>query len=183
MGNILNESQEVVVLFAGDSGDGIQLTGGQFTETVELFGNDISTFPNYPADIRAPVGTTSGVSGFQLKFGSVQVFTPGDQFDILVVMNAAALKVNLSNLKKGGIIIANSSGFDSKNLKLAKYIDNENPLEDHSLDGYELHAIDITKLTREALKDSGLGIKEIDRCKNMFVLGFVYWMFSQTTEN
>jgi 2-oxoglutarate/2-oxoacid ferredoxin oxidoreductase subunit alpha len=180
MSTTINESEEVVVLFAGDSGDGIQLTGGQFTETVELFGNDISTFPNYPADIRAPIGTTSGVSGFQLKFGSVEVFTPGDQYDVLVVMNAAALKVNLNNLKKGGIIIANSSGFDSKNLKLAKYIDDENPLIDHSLDGYELHAIDISKLTREALKDSGLGIKEMDRCKNMFVLGFVYWMFSQT---
>jgi 2-oxoglutarate/2-oxoacid ferredoxin oxidoreductase subunit alpha len=180
MSSTINESEEVVVLFAGDSGDGIQLTGGQFTETVELFGNDISTFPNYPADIRAPIGTTSGVSGFQLKFGSVEVFTPGDQYDVLVVMNAAALKVNLNNLKKGGIIIANSSGFDSKNLKLAKYIDDENPLIDHSLDGYELHAIDISKLTREALKDSGLGVKEMDRCKNMFVLGFVYWMFSQT---
>lgn len=184
MGSTLNESKEVVVLFAGDSGDGIQLTGGQFTETVELFGNDISTFPNYPADIRAPIGTTSGVSGYQLKFGSVEVFTPGDQYDVLVVMNAAALKVNLDNLKKGGVIIANSSGFDSKNLKLAKYIDGENPLEDPALlDGYELHAIDITKLTREALKDSGLGIKEIDRCKNMFVLGFVYWMFNQEPDN
>ncbi len=179
----LTKSEEVVILFAGDSGDGIQLTGGQFTETVELFGNDISTFPNYPADIRAPVGTTSGVSGFQLKFGSVEVFTPGDQYDVLVVMNAAALKVNLPNLKKGGIIIANLGGFDAKNLKLAKYIDDENPLTDHSLDGYEVHAIDITKLTREALKDSPLGMKEVDRCKNMFVLGFVYWMFNQKLDN
>ncbi|MCA6078344.1 2-oxoacid:acceptor oxidoreductase subunit alpha [Fulvivirga sp. 1062] len=179
----LTKSEEVVILFAGDSGDGIQLTGGQFTETVELFGNDISTFPNYPADIRAPVGTTSGVSGFQLKFGSVEVFTPGDQYDVLVVMNAAALKVNLPNLKKGGIIIANLGGFDAKNLKLAKYIDDENPLTDHSLDGYEVHAIDITKLTREALKDSSLGMKEVDRCKNMFVLGFVYWMFNQKLDN
>ena len=183
MGSTINESEEVVVLFAGDSGDGIQLTGGQFTETVEFFGNDISTFPNYPADIRAPIGTTSGVSGFQLKFGSVEVFTPGDQYDVLVVMNAASLKVSLNNLKKGGVIIANSSGFDSKNLRLAKYIDGENPLENHSLDGYEVHAIDISKLTRESLKESGLGVKEIDRCKNMFVLGFVYWMFSQTLDN
>ena len=183
MEKALTKSEEVVILFAGDSGDGIQLTGGQFTETVELFGNDISTFPNYPADIRAPVGTTSGVSGFQLKFGSVEVFTPGDQYDVLVVMNAAALKVNLPNLKKGGIIIANLGGFDAKNLKLAKYIDDENPLTDHSLDGYEVHAIDITKLTREALKDSTLGMKEVDRCKNMFVLGFVYWMFNQKLDN
>ena len=183
MGNILKEAQEVVVLFAGDSGDGIQLTGGQFTETVELFGNDIATFPNYPADIRAPVGTTSGVSGYQLKFGSVEIYTPGDQYDVLVVMNAAALKVNLQNLKKGGVVIANAAGFDSKNLKLAKYIDNENPLEELENAGFEVHSIDITKLTREALKDSGLSIKEIDRCKNMFVLGFVYWMFSQSPEN
>ncbi len=179
----LTKSDEVVILFAGDSGDGIQLTGGQFTETVELFGNDISTFPNYPADIRAPIGTLSGVSGFQLKFGCVEVFTPGDKYDVLVVMNAAALKVNLANLKTGGVIIANLSGFDAKNLKLAKYIDNENPLTDHSLDGYKVHAIDITKMTREALKESSLGMKEIDRCKNMFVLGFVYWMFSQKPDN
>ncbi len=180
----IDESKnEVVILFAGDSGDGIQFTGGQFTETVEIFGHDISTFPNYPADIRAPVGTLSGVSGFQLKFGSVEVFTPGDKYDVLVVMNAAALKVNLDNLKQGGIIIANSAGFDSKNLKIAEYIDDENPLTDHSLDGYDLHAIDITKLTREALKGSELSIKEIDRCKNMFVLGFIYWMFSQTPKN
>ncbi|MEJ2004780.1 MAG: 2-oxoacid:acceptor oxidoreductase subunit alpha, partial [Cyclobacteriaceae bacterium] len=183
MDKLLTPSEEVVILFAGDSGDGIQLTGGQFTETVELFGNDISTFPNYPADIRAPIGTLSGVSGFQLKFGSVEVFTPGDQYDVLVVMNAAALKINLPNLKKGGIIIANLSGFDTRNLKLAKYIDNENPLTDHSLDDYKLHAIDITKFTREALKDSGLSTKEMDRCKNMFVLGFVYWMFNQKPEN
>lgn len=174
---------EVVILFAGDSGDGIQLTGGQFTETVEIFGNDISTFPNFPAEIRAPAGTLSGVSGFQLKFGSIEVFTAGDQYDVLVVMNAAALKVNLQNLKKGGIIIANTSGFDSKNLRNAKYIDGENPLNNQSLDGYELHSIDITKLTREALKDSGLSVKEIDRSKNMFVLGFIYWMFNQSVDN
>ncbi len=184
MKKIVEESRsELVILFAGDSGDGIQLTGGQFTETVEQFGNDIATFPNYPAEIRAPVGTLSGVSGFQLKMGAVDVYTPGDQYDVLVVMNAAALKVNLANLKKGGVIIANSSGFDAKNLKQAKYIDNENPLEDHSLDGYDLHIIDVTKLTREALKDSALSKKQIDRCKNMFVLGFIYWMFSQKLDN
>ena len=178
-----NKVDEVVVLFAGDSGDGIQLTGGQFTETVEIYGNDISTFPNYPAEIRAPAGTLSGVSGFQLKLGSVEVYTPGDQFDVLVVMNAAALKVNLENLKPRGIIIANTSGFDKKNLKNAKYIDDQNPLTDHSLDDYEVHAIDITKLTREALKESGLSIKEIDRSKNMFVLGFIYWMFNKQPDN
>ncbi|MFY0685805.1 MAG: 2-oxoacid:acceptor oxidoreductase subunit alpha [Cyclobacteriaceae bacterium] len=184
MNNVVDKSKnEVVILFAGDSGDGIQFTGGQFTETVELIGHDISTFPNFPADIRAPLGSLSGVSGFQLKFGSQEIYTPGDQYDVLVVMNAASLKVNLQNLKKGGIIIANTAGFDTKNLKLAKYIDGENPLTDHTLDGYEVHAIDITKLTREALKGSDLSIKEIDRCKNMFVLGFIYWMFSQSPDN
>ncbi|GAA0194701.1 2-oxoacid:acceptor oxidoreductase subunit alpha [Fulvivirga kasyanovii] len=181
--NINRSKKEVVILFAGDSGDGIQFTGGQFTETVELFGNDISTFPNFPAEIRAPIGTEAGVSGFQLKFGSVEVFTPGDQYDVLVVMNAAALKVNLHNLRPGGVIVANTSGFDSKNLKLAKYIDDENPLTNDSLENYEVHAIDISKLTKEALKDSGLSVKEIDRCKNMFVLGFIYWMFSQSPDN
>lgn len=181
--NINRSKKEVVILFAGDSGDGIQFTGGQFTETVELFGNDISTFPNFPAEIRAPIGTEAGVSGFQLKFGSVEVYTPGDQYDVLVVMNAAALKVNLHNLRHGGVIVANTSGFDSKNLKLAKYIDDENPLTNDSLENYEVHAIDISKLTKEALKDSGLSVKEIDRCKNMFVLGFIYWMFSQSPDN
>ncbi len=183
MEQTLKETEDVVILFAGDSGDGIQLTGGQFTDTVVQFGSDVSTFPNYPADIRAPVGTTSGVSGYQLKFGSAEVFTPGDNYDVLVVMNAAALKVNLPNLKKGGIVVANSNGFDSKNLKLAKYIDDENPLTDHTLDEYEVHTMEVTRLTREALKESGLGMREIDRCKNMFVLGFVYWMFSQKIDN
>jgi len=184
MNKLVDETRsELVILFAGDSGDGIQLTGNQFTETVEQFGNDITTFPNYPAEIRAPIGTLSGVSGFQLKMGAIDVYTPGDQYDVLVVMNAAALKVNLSNLKQGGVIIANSSGFDASNLKKAQYIDNENPLEDHSLDGYDLHVIDVTRFTREALKDSELPKKQIDRCKNMFVLGFIYWMFSQTLDN
>lgn len=175
--------KEVVILFAGDSGDGIQLTGGQFTETSEIYGNDVSTFPNFPSDIRAPQGTLSGVSGFQLKMGSVEVFTPGDQYDVLVVMNAAALKVNLSNLKPGGIIIANTSGFDNRNLKLAKFIDQENPLTDNTLAGYDVHQIDVTKMTREALKDTSLGKKEIDRCKNMFVLGYIYWMFNREPGN
>jgi 2-oxoglutarate ferredoxin oxidoreductase subunit alpha len=173
--------KEAVILFAGDSGDGIQLTGNQFTETVEITGHDISTFPNYPADIRAPQGTLTGVSGFQLKFGSQKVFTPGDSCDVLVAMNAAALKVNIRNLKPGGIIIANESGFDSKNLRLAGY--EENPLIDDSLDGYTLHKVDITRLTNEALKDSGLGKKEIERSKNMFALGFLYWMFSHPLDH
>ena len=171
--------KEVTILFAGDSGDGIQLTGGQFTNTAAQLGNDISTFPNFPAEIRAPQGTLAGVSGFQLKFGSVNIYTPGDECDVLVAMNAAALKANLPSLKKGGIIIANESGFDSKNLRLAKYEEGVNPLENHSLEDFELHKVDVTKLTREALKDSGLGQKEIDRSKNMFVLGFVYWIYNR----
>ena len=174
--------QEVTILFAGDSGDGIQLTGGQFTNTAAQLGNDISTFPNFPAEIRAPLGTLAGVSGFQLKFGSVNIYTPGDDCDVLVAMNAAALKANLPILKKGGVIIANESGFDSKNLRLAKYADGINPLDDDSLEDYLVQKVDVTKLTREALKGSGMGQKEIDRSKNMFVLGFVYWIYNRPLE-
>lgn len=169
-------------MFAGDSGDGIQLTGTQFTNTNALFGNDLSTFPNFPAEIRAPQGTLAGVSGFQLHFGSEKIFTPGDESDVLVVMNAAALKANLKKLKKGGIIIANTDGFDPKNLKLAKYADGVNPLEDGSLEPYKLHKLDVTKMTKTALADSGLGTKEIDRTKNMFVLGFICWLYNRNIE-
>lgn len=176
------ERKDVTILFAGDSGDGIQLTGSQFSNTSALFGNDISTFPNYPAEIRAPQGTIAGVSGFQLNFGSVELFTPGDLCDVLVVMNAAALKANLHNLKLSGTIIANTAGFDKKNLNLAGYIDNSNPLVDNSLGKFRLIEIDITKLTREALKETSLGIKEKDRSKNMFVLGFLYWMYNRKLE-
>ncbi|MBL7882571.1 MAG: 2-oxoacid:acceptor oxidoreductase subunit alpha [Bacteroidia bacterium] len=173
---------DVVILFAGDSGDGIQLTGSQFTTTAALYGNDISTFPNFPAEIRAPQGTIAGVSGFQLHFGSVEVYTAGDASDVLVVMNAAALKANLKQLKPGGIIIANSDGFDAKNLKLAKYPDGVNPLNDGSLEKYKVHVIDVTKITRTALADSGLGTKEMDRSKNMFVLGYIYWMYNRSLD-
>jgi len=174
---------DVVILFAGDSGDGIQLTGTQFSTTAALYGNDISTFPNFPAEIRAPQGTIAGVSGFQLHFGSVEVYTAGDASDVLVVMNAAALKANLKQLKPGGIIIANSDGFDAKNLKLAKFLDGVNPLTDGSLDKYKVHVIDVTKITRSALADSGLGTKEMDRSKNMFVLGYIYWMYNRSLDN
>ena len=174
---------DVVIRFAGDSGDGMQLTGVQFTDTAALFGNDLSTFPDFPAEIRAPQGTLAGVSGFQLRFGSVEVFTPGDLCDVLVVMNAAALKANLKMLKANGIILANTDGFDPKNLRLANYPEGVNPIEDGSLDGYQLHKIDVTKLTRNALKDSGLGTKEIDRAKNMFVLGFLYWLYNRSLDH
>lgn len=171
------EAKDVTIRFAGDSGDGIQLTGTQFANTTALFGNDLSTFPNFPAEIRAPQGTLAGVSGFQLKFGSTEIYTPGDICDLLVVMNCAALKANLKDLKKGGIIIANTDGFDAKNLKLAKYPDGVNPLTDGSLSNYKVVQIDVTKLTKTTLEGSGLGTKEIDRCKNMFVLGYIYWVY------
>lgn len=178
----IQEKEAVTILFAGDSGDGIQLTGTQFTNTAALFGNDISTFPNFPAEIRAPQGTLAGVSGFQLHFGSIEINTPGDACDVLVVMNAAALKANLKQLKTGGIIIANLDGFDPKNLRLAKYPEGVNPLTDNSLERYKLITIDVTKLTRECLKDSGLGTKEMDRSKNMFVLGFIYWLYNRNLD-
>jgi len=170
---------DVTILFAGDSGDGIQLTGTQFTETAALLGNDISTFPNFPAEIRAPQGTLAGVSGFQLHFGSIEINTPGDSCDVLVVMNAAAFKANLKQLKKGGTIIANSDGFNAKDLKLAHYPDGFNPLHQEGIQEYKLHEIDITKLTKKALEGSGLGTKEVDRCKNMFILGFLYWIYNR----
>ncbi|HOY28273.1 MAG TPA: 2-oxoacid:acceptor oxidoreductase subunit alpha [Flavobacteriales bacterium] len=179
----VEERRNVVILFAGDSGDGIQLTGAQFTDTNALFGNDVSTFPNFPAEIRAPQGTMAGVSGYQLHFGSVELFTAGDQCDVLVVMNAAALRANLGKLRKGGTIIANSDGFYSKNLRLAGYIDQQDPMTDGSLANYTLHAVDVTKMTRNALEGMTLGMKEKDRCKNMFVLGFVNWMYSRSLEN
>ena len=171
--------EDVVIKFAGDSGDGMQLTGSQFTNNSALIGNDLSTFPDFPAEIRAPLGTVPGVSGYQLHFSSNKIFTPGDNCDVLVAMNAAALKVNIKTLKPGGIIIVNTDGFDTKNLRLANYPDGVNPLEDGSLIGFELHKVDITRLTREALKDITLGTKDKDRAKNMFVLGFVYWLYSR----
>lgn len=175
--------QDVVIKFAGDSGDGMQLTGTQFTNNTALLGTDLSTFPDYPAEIRAPQGTIPGVSGFQLRFSSNHIYTPGDECDVLVAMNAAALKANLKSLKKGGKIIANTDGFDAKNLRLANYPDGVNPLENGSLEGYELTKIDVTKLTREALKEFTLGTKEKDRAKNMFILGFLYWMYNRDMEN
>lgn len=176
--------QNVVIKFAGDSGNGMQLTGQQFTNNTALLGIDLATFPDFPAEIRAPIGTLPGVSGFQLHFSSEKVFTPGDIADVLVAMNAAALKVNLKSIKPGGKIIANIDGFDSKNLRLANYPDGVNPLEDGSLDSYELIKIDVTKLTREALKEfTDLGTKERDRAKNMFVLGYIYWMYNRKLDN
>jgi 2-oxoglutarate ferredoxin oxidoreductase subunit alpha len=171
--------KDVVIKFAGDSGDGMQLTGTQFTNNTALLGADLSTFPDFPAEIRAPQGTLPGVSGYQLRFSSESIHTPGDAWDVLVAMNAAALKANLKHLKKGGKIIVNTDGFDIKNLRLANYPEGINPLENNSLEGYEVLKMDVTKMTREALKDTTLGTKEKDRAKNMFVLGFLYWMYER----
>src|SRR5881394_330168 len=174
---------DVVIKFAGDSGDGMQLTGSQFTNNTALLGADLSTFPDFPAEIRAPQGTLPGVSGYQLRFSSDSIYTPGDAFDVLVAMNAAALKTNLKQLKKGGKIIANTDGFDAKNLRLANYPEGVNPIENNSLENYELIKIDVTKMTREALKEFTMGMKEKDRAKNMFVLGFLYWMYNRDMES
>ncbi len=183
MSSITTRIDHVVVKFAGDSGDGVQLTGTQFAETNALFGNDIATFPDFPAEIRAPIGTVPGVSGYQIHFGSSEILTAGDQYDVLVALNAAALKTNLKTLKPNGIIIANKDGFDDKNLRLAGIEEENNPLENGSLDAYTVYVADITKLTKQAVADSGLGNKEAERCKNMFVLGIVYWLFDRDPAN
>ncbi|MEO7048386.1 MAG: 2-oxoacid:acceptor oxidoreductase subunit alpha [Ferruginibacter sp.] len=183
MANEQEVINEVVIKFAGDSGDGMQLTGSQFTNNTAMLGIDLATFPDFPAEIRAPIGTLPGVSGFQLRFSSDRIFTPGDECDVLVAMNAAALKVNLKGLKKGGKIIVNTDGFDTRNLRLANYPEGINPLDDNSLEGYEVIKMDVTKMTREALKEITMGTKEKDRAKNMFVLGFLYWMYNRDMDN
>jgi len=172
---------EVTVRFAGDSGDGMQLTGSQFSDTTAAVGNDLSTLPDYPAEIRAPLGTLYGVSGFQLHFSSNDIHTPGDRPDVLVARNPAALKKNISELKKGGIIILNTDSFDARNLKLAHY--ESNPLEDDSLKGYEFYLVPITSLTIKALEGSKLSVKEVTRCKNFFALGLMYWLYNRPLEN
>lgn len=179
-GTIREEVEDVVVRFAGDSGDGVQITGGQFTLTTALAGNDLSTFPDFPAEIRAPQGTTFGVSAFQIHFGSREIRTAGDAPDVLVALNPAALKVNVADLNKGGLIIVDTGAFTDRNLKKAGY--EKNPLEDGSLDGFRLIAADITKNTLEAVKDHGLSQKEAVRCKNMYSLGLVYWLYGRDRE-
>ncbi len=181
MSKVLEEKQNVVIKFAGDSGDGMQLVGTQFTNNTASVGHDLGTFPDFPAEIRAPQGTLPGVSGFQIHFGSTEIYTPGDAFDVLVAMNAAALKSNLQYVKKGGILILNTAGFDPRNLKLSGY--DFNPLDDDHLSTYLVYKIDITKLTREALLDLDMGMRDKDRSKNMFVLGFIYWLYNRTPDN
>jgi 2-oxoglutarate ferredoxin oxidoreductase subunit alpha len=169
--------EDVVVRFAGDSGDGMQITGSEFMVETALAGNDLSTFPDYPAEIRAPAGTTFGVSAFQIRFGSGDVMTAGDDLDALVAMNPAALKVNLKDLKTGGLLICDSSTFTARNLTKAGY--SVNPLEDGSLTDYRVLKLDVTKLTNEAVKEFGLGTKEAVRCRNMWTLGLMLWMYGR----
>ena len=170
-----------VIRFCGDSGDGMQITGSQFTNTVALYGNDLATFPDYPAEIRAPAGTLPGVSGFQVQFSATDVYTPGDSVDALVAMNPAALRMNLADLKPNGILIVNKDDFGETDLRKAQCT--TNPLEDHSLDGYRLFAIDLTRMTRLALQDLGLDAKSMDRCKNFFALGMCYWLYNRPMES
>src|SRR5688500_8467092 len=171
---------QAVIRVAGDSGDGMQITGSQFTNTTALFANDLSTCPDFPAEIRAPAGTLPGVSGFQIHFSSRDVYTPGDAVDVLIAMNPAALKTNVADLKTGGILIVNTDNFKETDLKKAQCA--TNPLEDHSLDGYRLFKVELTKLTRAALRELGLDAKSMDRCKNFFALGMCYWLYNRTMD-
>jgi 2-oxoglutarate ferredoxin oxidoreductase subunit alpha len=181
MGKRVEQVESVVIRFAGDSGDGIQLTGGRFTSETALLGNDLATFPDFPAEIRAPAGSLPGVSGFQLHFADHDILTPGDQPDILVVMNPAALKANLSDLPKGGTLIADADAFTDRNLAKAGY--DANPLRDGSLDGYQVHAVPLTSMTVRALEDlEGVTPREAERAKNMFALGLMSWLYGRPTE-
>ena len=173
--------QDVVIRFAGDSGDGMQLTGNQFTRTSAIVGNDLATLPEFPAEIRAPQGTLAGVSAFQVRIAEFDIHTPGDEPDVLVAMNPAALAKALRDLKSNGILIVNTDEFNDRNLKKAGY--ESNPLEDGSLEGYRVFTADITTMTRRALEDSGLDVRTQDRCKNFFALGMVYWMFNRPLES
>lgn len=176
----IKELERVVVRFAGDSGDGMQATGDRFVEATAVFGNDLSTLPDFPAEIRAPAGTLAGVSSFQVHFSDHDILTPGDSPNVLVTMNPAGLKANLRDVQKGSIIIANSDTFTQGNLEKAGF--ESNPLEDGSLEGYQLYPIPMTTLTVEALKDSGVGKKDAERAKNMFALGVMSWLFHRPTD-
>ncbi len=171
------ELPSATVRFCGDSGDGMQLAGTQLSSTSALVGNDVATFPDFPAEIRAPRGTKAGVSGFQIHFASEEIFTPGDQVDVLVAMNPAALSTNLNDLVDNGVLIVNSEAFDRNGLRLAAYPNN--PLEDGSLDSYQLFSVEMTKLTRAAVEGLGLGTKESDRCRNFFAMGLIFWLYDR----
>ncbi len=181
MPKTLKQIDDVTIRFAGDSGDGMQLTGDRFTSATAIIGNDLSTLPDYPAEIRAPAGSLAGVSAFQLHFSSQEIFTPGDDPDVLVAMNPAALKVHMKELVRGGIIIINTSSFITKNLKLAGY--EINPLEDETLKDYIVYPIDMSRLVSHACEDMGLSSKIVERTKNMFALGLLYWMYNRPIES
>jgi 2-oxoglutarate ferredoxin oxidoreductase subunit alpha len=174
------ELERVVIRFAGDSGDGMQLTGDRFTSVSALFGNDLATLPDYPAEIRAPAGTLAGVSAFQIHFADYDILTPGDQPNVLVAMNPAALKAHLKDLMPGGLLIVNTDSFDDRNLEKVGYL--RNPLEDGTIDGYQVYKIPMTTITMEAVKESGVNKKEAERAKNMFALGVISWMYSRPIE-
>src|SRR5947209_12300076 len=176
----VEELDAATIRLAGDSGDGMQLAGTQFTSTSAILGNDISTLPDFPAEIRAPAGTLAGVSGFQIHFSSHDIHTPGDKVNTLVAMNPAALKTNLKHLELGGILIVNSDSFGTSDLEKARY--KANPLEDGSLKGYRLIRVPITVLNREAVKEMKLNTREADRCKNFFALGLVYWLYERSLD-
>jgi len=177
----LQQQEEVVIRFAGDSGDGMQITGNQFTHTSAILGNDLATFPDYPAEIRAPAGTRPGVSGFQVRFGSADIHTPGDQPDVLVVMNPAALVVNINDLKPGGTVVVNTGQFGDSDLRKANLT--KSPLTDGTLSAFRVIEIDINKRVTEALKGTTLSSKEVQRCKNFYTLGLMYWLYSRPLEN
>lgn len=177
---IIEHLEEATIRFAGDSGDGMQLIGTQFSETSGFAGNEVNTFPDYPSEIRAPEGTLYGVSAFQVHFGTRHIYTSGDFIDVLVAMNASSLKVNLPNLKKGGIIIVNTEGFDDRNLSLAKFA--VSPLTDGSLNEYEVHALDMYKTLKAALSESNIAAKLLNKTKNIFALGMTYWLFHRPLE-
>jgi len=177
----VKQTHRVVIRFAGDSGDGMQLTGDRFTSEAASFGNDLATLPNFPAEIRAPAGTLPGVSSFQLHFADYDILTPGDRPDVLVAMNPAALKSNLEDLRHGGVLIVNTDEFTKRNLGKVGY--ESNPLEDDSLAPYQVHQVAMATLTRTALEPTGMSKKDAERAKNMFALGLLSWMYHRGTES
>jgi 2-oxoglutarate ferredoxin oxidoreductase subunit alpha len=180
MAKPVEQLEQVIIRFAGDSGDGMQLTGGRFASETALFGNDLSTMPDFPAEIRAPAGSLPGVSGFQIHFSNHDILTPGDAPNVLVAMNPAALRTNLKDLPRGGTLIVNTDAFTDRNLQKAGYT--ANPLEDDTLDEYRVHEVPLTSLTLEAVKGSGLSNREAERSKNMFALGLMSWLYTRPTE-
>ncbi|HCD34431.1 MAG TPA: 2-oxoglutarate ferredoxin oxidoreductase subunit alpha, partial [Phycisphaerales bacterium] len=174
------ELASAVIRFAGDSGDGMQLAGTQFTDTSAIFGNDVATLPDFPAEIRAPAGTVAGVSGFQINFAATDIHTPGDEVNALIAMNPAAFKAHIDDVQQGGIIVVNEDEYSKINLRKAGYPEDYNPLDDEKYETkYRITKVPITRLNQEAMAESGMGAKEINRCKNMFALGLIYWLYQR----